>query len=201
MSQTMNTRLQLAVQAAMQRRGTQVTLRPISKTGTPARPNPPTLVSPVMANQGNIGDIALNISAASAYGQINAGDILTIAGQALTVAANVTSQPNIATQAGFSGVTFTPALTAAIAAGTAIVPTWQADLKVWAAVNSFPQNLVDNELILASDLSIRFPAIAGFDPAVTWQVIVSDPNLIKTIIGLTPIYAWGTVQEWVAQAR
>jgi len=196
----MNGRLQLQVAAAIRRRGTEVVLRAVTRTGSPQMPNPPTFVNPVLATPLAPGATALSINASSAFGVILAGDILLVDGQSLTVTTQVRSRPNTANNAGFDAISFSPPFTGTGSSGDPVLPTWSADINTWAVVSSFPLNLIDGQLIIVGDMNVVMPALDGFNPKLPWKLILPD-GVERTLISASPNYVQDQIVSWRALAR
>jgi hypothetical protein len=185
---------------AIRRRGTFIMLRTIQATEQgpiPAVIDQPTRTGPVAQ-----GATTLALDALSATGQLVPGDVITIAGEALTVGAAVVARPlSLDGTPGFDGVTFMPALAAAAAAGAAVTIAFQADAKIKALLNTYASSLVDGTNIQVQDLRVQIAAYNQAKPDPTTQKLVINGD-VRSIIRSDPAFGpAGEIEKWVIQAR
>jgi hypothetical protein len=184
--------IQQRVQALSNRVSTVILISHITVLPGPVpAPNPPTALNPTVGSAVTTGAQSINIQCQTASGRLIAGDQFTIAGikGTYTVNANNTSSMDL-----FTGVTFTPGLSANVAAGTAITLNYVNQQKVYAFLSSSTKSIVENGTITVI-LELLIPALnLTFIPNVGDRVILNGTNYL--VGSSVPVYAWGQVASY-----
>lgn len=170
--------------------GMKAVLRRVTKTSGPdAAVNPPRVVGAEVNGNHTAGATSLSLRGAAIVGRFLLGDTVVVPGlYAVAAAGPVTAAPDHTVS-----IPLTEPLPLALEGGTAVSFLWACDTKLHVRLTRFPQQLVDGDKILVTDMRVRVAALScPYPPAPQDQVIIelnegSGPRVFNVIAA--PPYA------------
>ncbi len=180
---------------AVAQRGATIYLRTPSTS-----PASPPMTGPLTCDAAAQNATVVTLRSDTAIGAIVPGDVLLLGTQKLVVSNTISAAPDLVNGGdAFVGVAFTPPLSAAVTANTALTVRWSADKPLKAMVDAYPVTLVDGELILQSDLRVTMAAYRNPVPELAQQLVIDGvPRSIKNI---SPVRIRNDIIKYQLQAR
>lgn len=145
----MTCRIAKRVGAVLKRTGKPIVFRRIVSTGGANPASNPVTGAITVATAAGVGASAVTLNAPAGNWFLEAGDVLAIGANTVTVAARTVSASGK-----FTAVPITPALGADITGGQSVAVTWVNDFPCKAIVGSFEQRLIDGTTVKVGDTRV-----------------------------------------------
>ncbi len=184
-------------QLGLRKNGAPILLRHIKRINGPTPIENPCSASALLVNGAFLaGASTISLRAASLEGFLRAGDVITIASTAYTVAADTAAASSNA----IASISIAPALAADAADGDAAPVTFYGETALRATVSSYPIQLINGTTIQSQDLRMIVAAFDLKDPPQTEDQVVFN-GTTYAVQSASPRYVGPTVVGWDIQVR
>jgi hypothetical protein len=179
--------------------GKPITFRRIVSTGGASPALNPVTGTITVSTPAAIGATSVTLTAPVGNWFLEAGDVLTIGSNTVTVAARTVSASGK-----FTAVPLSTALTQAVTAGEAVSVAWVNDYSVKAAIGRYDATTVDGTLVRVTDARVLMQTTDSLgrtvpQPQSTDKLIVD--GVVKSVVCSNAEYAGASVSLYDTQAR